>query len=163
MSTRNPALKPYTFKDTGREVCIKKVSPLLVMELQKSFPPPKPPLQKVDYGDGQEHWEANPSHPDYLQAMSDYNFAFQERLQRLMVKRGVSLTWTEEMRTEVAELRDFWKTEFEKELDPDDGMVYVLMICVGSDKDLEELLEAIARRAQPTEGAVNEALNSFQG
>jgi hypothetical protein len=162
MSTKNPALIPYMFKDTGRQICVKKVSPMLIMELARQFPAPKPPMQKVDYGDGKDHFEPNPNSPAYEADMRQYNLDFQDRLQKLMIKRGVVLEWTEEMRQEVADLRAFWRETFDQDLNSDDAMVYVLNLCVGSENDLEELLGVIARRSQPTDPAITEALDSFK-
>lgn len=162
MSTKNPGLIPYTFKDTGRSICIKKISPLLIMELNRQFPAPKPPLQKVDYGDEREHWEPNASNPAYLQELMDYNIEFQRKLQVLMVKRGTVIEWSQELRDEVAELRKFWKENFGQDLDADDDMVYILNLCIGSESDLEELLGVIARRSQPTAPAIQESLDGFK-
>lgn len=162
MSTKNPGLIPYQFQDTGRTILIRKVSPYLVFELSKAFPAPKPIQQEVDYGDGKKRMEENPAHPDYLEAMRNYNRNFQERLTTLMIKRGVEIELTDEIKAEVAELRAFWREEYKAELDPSDKMVYILNLCVGSDKDLEELIEKITRRSQPTEAVVAEALDGFR-
>jgi hypothetical protein len=163
MSTKNPALTPFTFKDTGRTVLTRRVSPYMVFELQRAFPPPAPPMQEVDYGDGKTRLEPNSANPDYIESVKKYNLDFQEKMQRLIIKRGIHVNLSDDDREEVAELRKFWMDEFEKELDPDDRMVFILHICIGSDTDLEEILNAITRRSQPTEPAIKEALDGFRG
>lgn len=156
-------LIPFTFSDTGETILIRKVSPLLGLELQKAFPPPKPPVQEVDYGDGRMVKEANAAHPDYLSAMQAYQIDFEDKLRRLYIKRGAVITWSEERRAQVDELRSFWHDEYGIDLPGDDTMVFVSYLCIGSDKDLENLVTAIMQRSQPTEAAVAEAVETFPG
>lgn len=163
MSTKNPALTPFKFEDSGREILIRRVSPYLVYELQKAFPEPKPPVQEVVYPGNVKKMEPNPQNPEYLAALAKYNQDFQDRMTRLIIKRGVEVKLTEEDQQEIQELRDFMKKEYEITLDPDNAMVYVLNICVGSDGDLDDLVAAIMRRSQPTEESVKNALSGFQG
>jgi hypothetical protein len=139
-------------------VRIRKVSPLLAVELQKQFPPPRPPKQKVTL-DGKEVWEENPVDPDHLAALQDYNNEQERRLRKLMLKRGVEVEIDKE---EVAELREFWKTEYNKELEGDDLEVYVSYIVIGSDGDLEDLMNAILKRSQPTAEDINAATQTFK-
>jgi len=155
-------LTPYTFKDTGKQVLIRKVSPMLVFQLSQDFPPPNPPMVEVTYGD-EKVTEPNPADPSHAQAMIEYQRDFNLKTQRLMIKRGVAVTWTDDVKAEVAEMRQFYKDEFGRDIGADDHMIYVTMICVGTDSDLEELLAAITRRSQPTEAAVLAAKDTFPG
>ena len=77
-------LNPFTFKDTGITVQIRKVSPLLIMEVQKAMPVPKPPMQEVVYGDpddpgAKKVQEPNETHPDYLAAIDKYNMDLESK------------------------------------------------------------------------------------
>lgn len=162
MSTKKNGLTPYTFKDTGVQVLIRKVSPLLAVTLQQKFPSPTPPMEEVDYGDGKKHYEPNPTHPDYLEALKRYDEENEKRMRTLLLKRGVEIEMTDEAKEEVAALRGFMKDEFGKTLDEDDKMVYISYIAIGSDKDLEELLSAVMRRSQPTEEVVEQAQEAFK-
>jgi hypothetical protein len=156
-------LTAFTFHDTGVKVLIKKVSPLLVVELQKAFPPPAPPQQEVEIG-GEIVIESNPAHPDYVATMNEYNREFEMRVRRLLIKRGVEIPGeNKEWQEEVAELREFWREEYAKELEGDDKMLYISYIAVGTDGDLTDLLGAIMQRSQPTEAAVAAAKASFPG
>lgn len=159
--TKENELIPYVFQDTGKRVMLRKLSPLLAQQLRKDFPPPKPPIQEVDYG-GEKVLEENPAHPEYQQKLAEYEADFNEKSQRLMIKRGVVLNWTEEMRDELADLRQFYMEEYGKELPTDDHLCYVSFICPGSDADLEELVTKLMRRTQPTPEAVDEAQAMFQ-
>lgn len=155
-----PELTSHVFKDTGVTIQIRKVSPMLVMEIKRQFPEPKPPTNKVDYGDGNEVEESNYAHPDYARALEDYNQELEKRIRRLLIKRGVVCNVDKQA---VDELREFWKAEYEMDLpESDDLMAYISYICIGTDSDMEELLNAIMRRSQPTELAIAEATRAFQ-
>ena len=151
----------YRFKDTGRLVGIKKVSPMLAAELRRSFPPPKPPMEEVDYGDGKKVLEPNSAHPGYQSVMEDYNQQMNERVQRLLIKRGVVVAWDDEKKQEVADLRSFWKEEYATELQGSDVEVYVNHICVGTQEDLQELIQAITQRSGATEEVIQSHLETF--
>jgi hypothetical protein len=81
----------------------------------------------------------------------------------MIIKRGVEVSLTEEQKKEVAELRDFYQTEYGKTLHGDDKVVWVSYIAIQSDKDMTDLINAILRSSQPTEAAVANATQSFQG
>lgn len=150
-------LEPYVFKDTGEEVGIRKVSPLLVIKLRERYPAPRPPLQTVDYGDGPKQ-EQNPTEPTYLQNVQDYEQAMERRVRNLLIQRGVKIEWTDEKLAKLAELRSWWKETYGEDLnDVDDTFVYVSYICVGSDSDLEELINVLIKRSQPSKEGLEAA------
>ena len=155
-------LEPYTFKDTGEIVQIRKVSPLLVIKLRERFPAPKPPLQTVDYGDGPKQ-EQNPTEPGYLSAVQDYEQAMERRVRNLLIQRGVVITWDENKKTQLAELRAWWKETYAEDLDDlDDTFAYVSYICVGSDSDLEDLINILIKRSQPSGEGIEAAQERFK-
>lgn len=157
-------LYPFVFADTGIQVNIRKVSPMLVVELQKAFPPPTPPRQRVQIGDSDDYTEEpNPAHPDYLLAMGKYNQELEMKVRQLLIKRGVVLDLTSDWKDQVDELRQFWLDTYGKELEGDDKVLYISYIAVGTDSDLSDLLAAIMQRSQPTEEAVETAKSTFQG
>lgn len=151
-------LPTFTFKDTGITVSIRKVSPLLGMEVRKAFPAPKPPRNPPDseaFKLGEEYNEAD---PDYEREMEAYGQVIEEKVSRLYIKRGVEC---EVDTAAVAELR-LQMGDMGIDLDPDDKLVYLKYICVGSTEDYQELIEVITRRSQPTEAAIAEAIDTFQ-
>lgn len=159
MSKENE-LTPFTFESTGVTAKLRKVSPYLVFELQRSFPPPDAPMQEVSYGDGETRLEANPAHPDYLKEYQRYQLDLEGKIRRLMIKRGVVCEFDKQ---EVADLREFWISEYEKELpEKDDFVAYITYLAMGTQEDAEELIAAITRRSQPTEAAVQLAQGTFQ-
>lgn len=154
-------MKEFTFPDSGVKVLVRRVSPLLGLELRKKYPPPKAPFNEVDYGDGHKRRERNLADPDFLAEQEKYDEDMTERLQRLILRRGVVLNLTEDMLLEVKELRDFWKAEYEDDLPGSDRDVYLTYIAVSTERDLQGLVDEVLRHSQPTEGEVSEALNSF--
>lgn len=151
----------FTFKDSGIEVQIRRVSPLLALELQKKFPAPRPPRNKVTDMDGKETWEENYADPDYALTLNKYNADLEERMRRLVIMRGVVHTLTEEQKAQVDELRTFWKETYDEDLKGSDLEVFISYIAIGSDGDLGDLINTIMKRSQPTEGETKEVLNSF--
>ena len=162
--TKENELTPFLFKDTGKLVYIRKVSPMLAMQLRRDFPPPQPPLVQVSIGeDDKPVLESNPADPDFARQLKEYDLDFNQKSQSLMIKRGVSVTMTAEIKAEIDELREFYRKEYGKEISVDDHTLYVTMICVGTGDDLQELIQAIMSRSQPTEEAVALATATFPG
>lgn len=154
--------KTFTFKDTGVTVQIRRVSPLLIIKLRDAFPAPKPPMQEVELPSGEKVLEPNTAHPDYIQALRDHEVANERRIQSLLLRRGVVFEWTDERRKEVQELRDFFRNELGANLSESDEEVYIAYIALGSDTDLEALLNAIALKSLPTEEGVEAAKERFK-
>lgn len=166
MAGRNKAgeLTAFTFRDSGITVKIRKVSPMIATDVARAFPDPNPPAQLVDYGEPKgKVLEANYSDPDYLKAKKANQEKMLEAIQRVYVLRGVVVEG-DDWKEEVKEYREFMKEQTGVPVDePSDLVVYVLRICVGSDGDLEDLLNAITRRSQPTPKEVDLAKGSFRG
>lgn len=143
-------MTPFVFKSTGVSCFIKPVSPMLLNEARKSIPRPKPPMQEIEGADGTKRQEPNPSHPSFAEAMREYNERIGILSQRVMIRRGVVLTLTDEQRAELSSLR----AEMAQDgvtLSDDDKEAYVLNLAVGTPEDLTELIQAISQRGQPTD------------
>lgn len=156
-------LRPFTFPTTGRRVYVKNVNPLLAIEIRRQFPKPHPPLQEVDYGDGKPVLEPNPTHPDYEEALESWNSLVTEKMQKLIIKRGVVHTLTEDEKAEVEELRADMEADLGMNLGNSDLFVYVSYICIGGKLDIDTLAEAVMTGSQPTARAIEAAQDSFQG
>ncbi len=161
-------LNPFTFEDTGITVQIRKVSPLLIMEVQKAMPVPKPPMQEVVYGDPNDPGakkvkEPNETHPDYMAAIEKYNMDLEQMVRKFMISRGVVITLDEEQKADVKELREEWKEEFGVELNGNDKFLFISYVAIGTDADMEELMDVIMRRSQPTEAEMSSVKAGFQG
>jgi len=161
MSLKPNELTPFTFKDGGYQVQIRKVSPLLVMEVQRGFPPPEPPMQEVDYGDGKKKLEPNAAHPSHLKAMKAYDTELELRVRRAMIQFGVVYTLTDDDKQRLKEIRDYWAENKMGELEKNDLVAFISYVAIGSPDDMNELIETIMRRSQPTEMAVKQAAELF--
>ena len=161
MSSQNE-LTPFTFKDSKRTVLLRKVSPLLLMELRKTFPEPKPPTQEVEIN-GRKVFEENRAHPDFKAKMEAYNIEFEGRMRKFLISRGVVVTPTDEIKAEVEKLRADWLEETGVALSGSDDYVYVSYIAIGTEEDMEELIAEITQRSQPTPAEVELSKVTFQG
>lgn len=157
-----PGLTPFTFPDSGRTVFVRRVGPLLMATLRKQYPPPTPPLNRVDYGDGVVREEPNPADPDHQAALQEYNLQLEERARRLCVRRGIVVRLDDEAAAELAALRED-AAAVGLELEGSDVELYVSYLCVQTEADYEALVSAVLRRSQPTEEAIQEAADSFRG
>lgn len=157
-------LTDFTFQDTGITVKIKKVSPMLAADVSASMPEPLPPEQEVDYGEPRgKVMEPNYSDPKYTAEIAEHNKKVFQALQRAMIKRAV-IVEGDDWKKEAQEYREFIQSTTGKPLEePDDLLVYVLRVCIGSQEDMTDLLNAITKRSQPTQEAVEQAKRSFRG
>jgi hypothetical protein len=157
-------ISEFTFKDTGITVKIRKVSPMLAADVNASMPDPLPPEQEVDYGEPRgKVMERNYGDPQYADDLAKHRQKVFQALQRVMVKRAVIVEGAEWLEA-VKEYRGFILQETGAPLDePDDLLVYVMRVCVGTQEDMMELLEAITKRSQPTQEAIEQAKRSFRG
>lgn len=150
----------YTFPDTGITVKIRKVSPLLLNEIQRKNQPPKPPMNEVKYGD-ETRLEPNPADPEYQKAVQQHELDLELKLRRALLRLGVFYELTAEDTRSVAELRQYWQEEYKEELPGTDLEVFISYIAIGSVEDLDELVQSITRRSRPTEEAIAEAQDRF--
>ena len=147
MGTKVNPLTPHTVKDTGAVLMIRKVSPLLALEIRNTVIKPQPPTQQVDYGDGKIVEEPNAAHPDYKIALQYYEEEVTDRTNRMVLRRGVHLDLTDEMKADVKELRKEWQEELGVDIPYNDQYVYICYIALGTNEDFQELLEAILSRS----------------
>lgn len=153
-----PELPEFTFVGSDITVRLRKVSPFLLGEVAKSVPKPMPPLNTVDYGNGPTQ-EPNEADPGYLQALEEYKQEVGNRNLRALIHLGVECevdaAAVQALRTQMA--------TFGVDLDPDDKWVYIVNIAITDTDEIVELRDAILRKSQPTEGAVQESLAAFPG
>lgn len=154
-------LTPFIFKDTGIAVQIRKVSPLLIMDMRQNFPEPKPPTQEVEIN-GKKVIEENRAHPDFRAAMETYSLEFENRMRRFLIRRGVSVHITDEIRAQIAQLKADYLEDTGSELKGSDEYIYISYIAIGTDADMEELIERITQRSQPTPEEVELGKVMFQ-
>lgn len=145
-----------TLPDSGATLEYRHVSHMLLNDVQRSLKPPRPPMIEMDYG-GNKKWEANPSHPDHLEALREYNNEKSERVLSIAIALGVRVMVDE---ARVNELRELLQ-ESGVPVPTNDKVFYVTRILCETGNDLVALRDAVIRKAQPTEGAVAESVERF--
>jgi hypothetical protein len=154
----------FTFHDTGKVVKIRKVSPMIAVDIDASIPTPEPPTQEVDYGPPKgKVKEPNYSDGGYLLALEERRLKVGRMVTKANIRRGVVIEG-DDWKQEVSDYRKFIQDTTGAPLaDEDDLYIYVTRICVGTQADLQDLFDAISKRSQPTEGAIEAAKDSFRG
>ncbi len=153
-------LFPHTTKDGGVTLQLRKVSPLVATEIRKRFPPPKPPLAKVDYGEGHFEMEPNPDHPAHKLAMETYNMELEEKVRRAYLKLGCVVTPDQEMVNTARDAMNEIGVDLSNETNE---FVYINYCAVASGDDYNDLIQAIINRSVPTEADIKAASDTFPG
>lgn len=159
-------LTDFTFKDTGISVKLRKISPMLAADVSASMPEPQPPEVEVNYGEPKGIVkEPNLSDPNYAIQLQEHQVKVYRTYRRVMILRSIDRTsLPEDWQQQVTEYRQLIKEQTGKDLDePEDLVVFILRIAVGSPEDLNELITTITRRSQPTPEGVALAKESFPG
>lgn len=152
-------LKDLTLPSSGVVLKIRRIPTLLLDDFWRNLPlPPAPPMQKVDYGDGKEHEEPNPGHPDYARTIDRYDYEVGLRMLEFAALFGVECEVDQEA---VARVRG-WAEKAGIELPGDDKLVYVTRI-LATGPDLRAIQEAVFGRVQPTEKEIGRKADRFQG
>lgn len=137
----------------GREVELSRVSPLTWRDFERSVPKPKPPTQKTELG-----VEANYSHPDYIDALNDYQIALSDKRFDSFILFGVDCEIDEEA---VAAFRARAKRA-NLSLPADDLLVYVKYICITCSEDILRMQKELIAVSIPTEEKISEAADEFK-
>jgi hypothetical protein len=102
--------------------------------------------------------EANKSHPDYQEALEEWDSNVKEASTLFIVRNGVE---AEVDQVAVTAMREMMRREG-IELDPDDHFVYVMNCLISNQVELIALCDAIQGRSQPTEAGVANAIEQFR-
>lgn len=145
-----------TLPDSGATLEYRRVSHMLLADVSNSIDAPTPPMQEVDYG-GKVRQEPNPSHPDYLRALSHYRQKQADKVLAVAVQVGVQVEINAQR---IFELREQFK-EMGVELPVNDKVLYVTRVLCETGNDLTALRDAIIRKSQPTEAAIAEKIETF--
>lgn len=138
---------------SGISIGVRRVSPMLMLDLRRKFPEPQPPLNKVVIDDVTT-MEPNPSDPDYLLAKSNYEAEMEEKFRRVIVRRGVNYILTDEDKVEVAQVRQDYQDLTGDEIHLTDLEVFISYVAILSEEDLNLLINTVTGISQPTEEKV---------
>ena len=180
-----PELPLYTFKGSGIQCRLRRLSPVTLQRLQQSIvkewrklPPeddramPTPPIELISIGGAEPRPESNPNHPDYQAALKTWNervgVEVYERLARLAALDAcvfepgdIDEVWCERfenrMRAEGADLNvpDIYSGEERAQI------IWVIHRCLGSQDDLNRFLKHVSGQSEITEEAVGDHTATF--
>lgn len=164
-----PPLPLYIFKDSGITVGLRKIAPntqaQLSIQIQREYPKPAPPVNQTELGA-----EANEADPDYLKAVREWERASAMALNRKMFTlAALECECAVDMDEVARKQRSFRAVGFTWEESPDLSdeerakVFYIEHIACATTEDLREFYEAVTRRSQPTEAAVQAHVDSFRG
>jgi hypothetical protein len=148
------------FRHVGVTLDIQRIPHMLLQDWRNALPPEPPiPTQEMEYG-GKKVSEQNPSHPEYVAEIEEYNYNIGMRMIEFAIDRGVVI---EVDRDAVAELRS-WAEQQDPpvELPKSDKVVFVSRILLPDLIDLVALRTAVFGRVVPTQEAIDQAVERFQ-
>lgn len=153
-----------TLPDCGLTVRYRRISGMMLMQIQRDFPEPRPPLVKVRYGD-EVREEINEADPAYLAARVRHQADLNWIGLATALDEGVILDVpVEEVRAFRERYRERTRTvdyPDGKSLPGSDKVVYLLNMGILSENDITALMEAIGRSSHPTEAAIAEVTATF--
>lgn len=162
-----PPLPELTLPDSGYTVQIRPLGSTTLQQIgetaRKSIPAPVPPMNTVTDLDGKEQQEPNEADPDYLAAVAAYEQEVQNDAgQRLLnIMQAYAVVYEPDVE-QVTAFRAGMQAGG-VEIDGDDRAVWFWHFLLGSARDSQELVQALVRRSQPTEAAIQEKVTSFSG
>lgn len=162
-----PPLPEHTFQDSGVTVRLRKIAPTtqtaLALQIQREIPKPVPPVVETELG--KEENEADPTYERQLKAWErecatelnkrlfklaclecDVEIDAEEIERKQVHFKAIGLEWDDDPRlTDEQNARVF----------------YIQHIACATTDDMKEFYEAITRRSQPTEEAVQRHIETF--
>ena len=138
-----PELETFTFAN-GVVARIHSVSPMtmahVMQQLIKQHPPPQPPVDKVDRGNGEE-LAPNYSNPDYLKAKQDHENKIGYKANEILLVLGVDV----DIDMKALERIEQTFARYDIPLDNnDDKLNYLQHCCIQSSDELKRLIEVIS-------------------
>lgn len=158
--------KSYFTFISGLEVEINPISPLEGNEIDQMFysKRPKPPIQMVETADGADKVpEERKNDPAYIDALNQWEAEKEQAGRHLLIEQGINYELNSAQLAKVDQRRAYWKSKFDRDLDPDDKFVYFSFFELVSRDEYLRFADAVMGRSQPTEAAIAGALESFQG
>jgi hypothetical protein len=161
-----PALPTFTFRDSGITVAYRRLGPFTLDQLNKTIrkerPAPEPPLNTVDFGDGKPVAEPNLADPDYERARAEYETWVQGEAGQRLVEMVITYA-VEPLTIDAAAVAQYrsMAERFGLLCEGDDRDVYVRYVAITTQEDLQEIVQTVVSRSQPTGEAIQAAVASF--
>jgi hypothetical protein len=157
----------HEFKDTGIKVKLRKVNPLAMFEAKATRMRngrPKPPTRTItDEGPLQGTEEVMDTDPTYIQSLIDFERKVDEQMLELQIKLSVvevmDSDWQKEAKEYRQTLEEFGASEG---LPESDLALYISRLACGTAEDLQEFINAINVRSQPSAEGVQASVDTFR-
>lgn len=160
-----PALPTVTLPDSGYTVGIRPLGPSTLQHIgeaaRKELTRPTPPINTVTGLDEQEKQVENTADPDYLAAMDQYEQDIQMDIGQRLLK--IMQAYAVVYEPDLAALNQFREgmAAGGVTFDDDDRSVWFWHFLLSSQRDSQELIQAVVRRSQPTPEVVDAKVASF--
>lgn len=159
-----PAAPTYTFPN-GKVATLHVVSQFtqaaIEIGIRKAFPPPPPPLNDVDYGDGKIKQEPNPSDPDYLQAVRRWQAEHSTRMFAAIIDLAAEIEVDTAALERVKEMFARHGIPFDE---PSDKVAYVKHCCIFDlAAEMPRFMAALRDMMGPKEEDVADHVEMFRG
>jgi len=157
-----PEAATYTFAN-GVVARLQSVSQFTIahveIQARKKFPPPEPPQNEVDYGDGNKKWESNYSDPRYEMAMQRYNTFISMKAFDVIMELGIEVAVDTQALDRIKRAMDLVGTPLDE---ISDKVAYIKHCCL---RDIEhgmpELQAAMRSMLGPREEDVADHIATF--
>lgn len=126
----------------GETAGLRRVSQELFYRIYESNPPPPPPTNRVERPDGTVADVPNPSDPEYQQALARHNGEIGYKIRDFIVQHALVFELTDDMKAEVAALRESSR-EFGVTLPSNDKVVYYVHIACATIEESNRIIQAV--------------------
>jgi hypothetical protein len=152
--------KSWLTLSSGIEVQVKPVPMQVFMDINEEFKAtePQPPMELVPGAEDPTTAIPNYQNDAYRAAVQAWQYQIGVASTEAAIRLGVVCEVDPEA---VKRLRDYYAKYRKTRLDEDDFYVYVKYVACVSEQDQVDLLSAVTRRSQPTEGAVASVIEQF--
>lgn len=164
-----PPLPVHLFKDSGVVAKLRKIAPhtqsSLLMQLQRENPRPEPPIVQTEIGP-----EANPADPDYERRVEAWQREISQELNARLFKLAALECEVEidhaviaQKKAHLAAIGLDWHDDERLTDDENDRVFFITHIACATPEDMGEFYQAVTRRSQPSEEAVQAWADTFPG
>lgn len=159
-----PPAPTYTFPG-GQVATLHAVSQFtqasIEIGIRRAFPPPSPPLNEVDYGDGVKKLEPNPSDPEHEQALRRYQADYSQRLFAAIIDLAVDIEIDQAALERVKAMFERHGIPFDE---PSDKVAYVKHCCIFDiAEEMPKFMAALRDLMGPKEEDVADHVATFPG
>ena len=159
-----PEAPTYTFPN-GKVATLHPISQFtqasIEIGIRKAYPPPPPPLNEVDYGDGKIKLEPNPSDPDYISDLRRYQAEYSQKLFAAIIDLAADIDIDDVALGRVRAMFERHAIPFDE---PSDKVAYVKHCCIFDiAEEMPKFMAALRDLMGPREEDVGDHIATFPG